>query len=50
MVDTAMVLGHPDAVLDRPGFMDNVTELGADWRDAPAFGPGRERLVALASA
>ena len=44
------VLELPDVALARPGLMDKVIELGADWRDEPAIGPSRDELVALATA
>jgi len=49
-VDIAFVLDLPEAVLARPGIMDKVIELGADWRDGPAIGPSREELVEMATA
>jgi hypothetical protein len=48
MVDIAMVLEQPEAVLARPGLMDKVFELGAGWRGEPAFGPDRAELLAMA--
>jgi 2-polyprenyl-6-methoxyphenol hydroxylase-like FAD-dependent oxidoreductase len=48
-VDIAMVLDLPAAVFARPGLMDKVIELGAAWRGAPAFGPSRDDLVAMAN-
>jgi 2-polyprenyl-6-methoxyphenol hydroxylase-like FAD-dependent oxidoreductase len=48
-VDVALVLDLPADVLARPGMMDKVVALGANWRDAPAFGPNREQLVAMAT-
>jgi hypothetical protein len=44
------VLELPDVALAGPGLLDKVIELGADWRDQPAFGPSRDELVALATA
>ena len=35
-VDIAFVLDLPEVVLARPGIMDKVIELGADWRDGPS--------------
>ncbi|MBA2624151.1 MAG: FAD-dependent oxidoreductase [Acidimicrobiia bacterium] len=44
------LLELPEQVFARPGFMDKLIELGAGWRDAPSFGPSRERLVELVNA
>jgi len=44
------VLELPEVALAKPGLLDKVIELGADWRDQPAFGPTRDELVALATA
>jgi 2-polyprenyl-6-methoxyphenol hydroxylase-like FAD-dependent oxidoreductase len=44
------VLELPDVALARPGLLDKIIELGADWRDQPAIGPSRDELVALATA
>jgi len=47
-LDIAFVLEPTDVVLGRPGLLEKVIALGADWRDEPAFGPDRAQLVALA--
>jgi 2-polyprenyl-6-methoxyphenol hydroxylase-like FAD-dependent oxidoreductase len=44
------VLELPEVALAKPGLLDKVIELGADWRDQPVFGPTRDELVALATA
>jgi hypothetical protein len=49
-LDVAGVLELPEVALSRPGLMEKVIELGADWRDIPAFGPDRDELVAMATA
>ena len=49
-IDIAGVLDTPDAVLARPGMLEKVIELGADWRNEPAIGPNRDELVAMATA
>ncbi|HTZ07799.1 MAG TPA: hypothetical protein VMB72_01935, partial [Acidimicrobiales bacterium] len=36
----------PSEVLAEPGLLDKVVGLGASWRDAPAFGPSRQDLLA----
>jgi 2-polyprenyl-6-methoxyphenol hydroxylase-like FAD-dependent oxidoreductase len=49
-IDIVSVLELPDAVLARPGLLEQVIELGADWRNQPAIGPNRDELVAMATA
>lgn len=49
-IDIAAVLELPDAVLARPGMLERIIELGADWRNEPAIGPNRDELLAMASA
>ena len=49
-IDIVGVLELPEVALARPGLFDKVIELGAAWRDEPAFGPDRAELVALANA
>jgi hypothetical protein len=46
----AGLLDTPDAVLGEPGMADKVVAAGADWRNAPMFGPTREELVAAVAA
>lgn len=41
----ALVLEPAGEVLSRPGLMDKVMALGADWRDHPLAGPGRAELL-----
>ncbi len=48
-IDIVGVLELPEVALARPGVFDKVMELGAAWRDEPAFGPDRAELVALAN-
>jgi hypothetical protein len=47
--DIRFVLDTPAEVFARPGLRDKTLQLGAGWRDAPAFGPTREQLLALVS-
>jgi 2-polyprenyl-6-methoxyphenol hydroxylase-like FAD-dependent oxidoreductase len=47
--DIRFVLDTPAEVFARPGLRDKTLQLGADWRDAPPFGPTREQLLALVS-
>jgi hypothetical protein len=47
-IDIAFVLEQPEVVLSRPGLMERVIELGADWRSRPSFGPDRQQLLAIA--
>ena len=42
------VLATADEVLAQPDVAARAAALGADWRDAPAFGPTREQAVAIA--
>jgi 2-polyprenyl-6-methoxyphenol hydroxylase-like FAD-dependent oxidoreductase len=49
MLDIALVLDQPAAVLARPGLMDKAIALGGGWREEPAFGPTRDQLVAMAT-
>jgi 2-polyprenyl-6-methoxyphenol hydroxylase-like FAD-dependent oxidoreductase len=49
-VDIASVLELPGVVLDRPGMLDKIIELGSGWRDQPPIGPSRDELVAMATA
>ncbi|HWD51712.1 MAG TPA: tryptophan 7-halogenase [Acidimicrobiales bacterium] len=49
-IDIVAVLELPEAVLDRPGMLDKVIALGADWRNEPSIGPTRDDLVAMATA
>jgi flavin-dependent dehydrogenase len=42
----AGLLETPDDVLGTPGMIDKIVAAGGDWRDAPAFGPTRDELVA----
>jgi 2-polyprenyl-6-methoxyphenol hydroxylase-like FAD-dependent oxidoreductase len=46
----AGLLDTPDVVLGEPGMADKVVAAGADWRNAPMFGPSREELVAAVAA
>jgi hypothetical protein len=48
--DIRFVLDTPAEVFARPGLRDKTLQLGADWRDAPPFGPTREQLLALVTA
>jgi 2-polyprenyl-6-methoxyphenol hydroxylase-like FAD-dependent oxidoreductase len=48
-IDIVGVLDLPEVALARPGVFDKIIELGAAWRDEPAFGPDRAELVALAT-
>ncbi len=50
LIDISLVLELPEVVFARPGVMDKVIELGADWRSQPSFGPDREQLLAMANA
>ncbi len=47
--DIRFVLRTPEQVFAQPGLRDKTLELGSDWRDEPAFGPGREEILALVS-
>jgi 2-polyprenyl-6-methoxyphenol hydroxylase-like FAD-dependent oxidoreductase len=47
--DIRFVLRTPDEVFAKPGLREKTLELGADWRDAPPFGPTRAELLALVS-
>jgi 2-polyprenyl-6-methoxyphenol hydroxylase-like FAD-dependent oxidoreductase len=42
------VLATADDVLAQPDIAARAASLGADWRDAPQFGPTREQAVAIA--
>jgi 2-polyprenyl-6-methoxyphenol hydroxylase-like FAD-dependent oxidoreductase len=44
------MLATPSEVLARPGLLDTVVDMGAQWRQAPALGPTRDELLALMSA
>jgi flavin-dependent dehydrogenase len=48
--DIVGVLELPETVLARPGILEKVIELGADWRDEAPIGPNRDELVAMANA
>jgi len=50
LFDIGFVLRTPDEVFAKPGLRDKVLQLGAGWRDTPAFGPTREELLSLVSA
>jgi 2-polyprenyl-6-methoxyphenol hydroxylase-like FAD-dependent oxidoreductase len=50
MFDIRFVLQTPAEVFARPGLRDKTLELGSDWRDEPASGPTREKILALVSA
>jgi 2-polyprenyl-6-methoxyphenol hydroxylase-like FAD-dependent oxidoreductase len=47
--DIRFVLRTPEQVFARPGLRDKTLELGSDWRGEPAFGPTREKILALVS-
>ncbi len=47
--DIRFVLRTPGQVFARPGLRDKTLELGAGWRAKPAFGPTREKILALAA-
>ena len=49
-MDIVSVLELPEVVLARPGILEKVIELGADWRNETAIGPNRDELVAMATA
>jgi 2-polyprenyl-6-methoxyphenol hydroxylase-like FAD-dependent oxidoreductase len=44
--DVRFVLATPEEVFARPGLRDKTLELGSGWRDEPAFGPAREKILA----
>jgi len=48
-LDIRFVLRTPDQALASQDLRGRALELGADWRDRPRLGPGRDELVALAS-
>lgn len=50
VMDITGVLELPEVALGRPGVFEKISELGADWRDQPPFGPNRDELVAMATA
>jgi len=50
VMDITGVLELPEVALGRPGVFEKITELGADWRNQPPFGPSRDELVAMATA
>ena len=41
------MLETPQEAMARPGLFEKVVELGAAWREAPAFGPTRDELMAI---
>lgn len=43
----ASMLEPAEQVVGRPGVLDQVIALGADWRDHPFPGPSRDELLAL---
>jgi 2-polyprenyl-6-methoxyphenol hydroxylase-like FAD-dependent oxidoreductase len=49
-MDIVGVLELPETVLARPGMLEKIIELGADWRNEPAIGPNRDELVGMATA
>ena len=49
LFDIGFVLRTPAELFARPGLRDKVLQLGAGWRDTPAFGPTREELLSLVS-
>jgi flavin-dependent dehydrogenase len=48
-LSVAGVLEVADDVLARPEIVERCHAVGADWRDAPVFGPSREEIVAIAN-
>jgi hypothetical protein len=49
-LDIRFVLRTPEEVFARPGLRDKTLELGSGWRDEPAYGPTREKILALMAA
>jgi 2-polyprenyl-6-methoxyphenol hydroxylase-like FAD-dependent oxidoreductase len=47
--DIRFVLRTPGQVFAEPGLRDKTLSLGAGWRDEPALGPTREKILALVS-
>ena len=47
-LSVAGVLAVSDDVLARPEIAERCPALGADWREAPVFGPSREQITAIA--
>jgi hypothetical protein len=48
-LDIRLVLRTPEQVFAQPGLRDKTLELGSGWRDKPAFGPTREKILAVVS-
>jgi 2-polyprenyl-6-methoxyphenol hydroxylase-like FAD-dependent oxidoreductase len=46
-VTVAMLLGRAPDVAARPGLLDKVTALGAEWRDEPIPAPSRAELLSI---
>jgi len=46
-VNVAMVLSRGADVMARPGLLDKIIALGADWRDEPILAPSRGELLSI---
>ena len=49
-LDIRLVLRTPEQVFAESGLRDKTLELGSGWREEPAFGPTREKILAVVSA